>query len=189
MQVNGLKRIFYSTDDHPSARWLFSPGMLFGSKEKWWGNGSERARPHEGIDLIACVSEGGNIFMVDGNTEIPVIQGGRIISVVEDFLGFSIFQAHDIFDSSRRRLCTAYGHTEPLKDVSASMMVGRGDVIAKVSQSGNRQSIVPAHLHITTAWIPDQMLDEGLDWGMFNSSEDVAMINPLDFIISSYVIM
>jgi hypothetical protein len=32
-------------------KWIFEPGMLFGSTVMWWTDSGRRKHPHEGLDL------------------------------------------------------------------------------------------------------------------------------------------
>ncbi|MFC2059620.1 hypothetical protein ACFLTZ_00815 [Chloroflexota bacterium] len=49
----------------------------------------KRARPHEGLDLCVYRTEKGDIRYLDEKTKVPVILKGRIVKVVDDFLGES----------------------------------------------------------------------------------------------------
>jgi hypothetical protein len=52
-------------------RWAFHPGMLFGAREKWWGDWGRCPRPHEGIDLVLYTNEPGHLLELDESARIP----------------------------------------------------------------------------------------------------------------------
>ena len=78
-------------------QWIFLPGMLFNSGEKWWGDQGRRATPHEGLDLCSFAEIDGNIKNLDPHTKIPAAFAGEIVKIDPDFLGpIHIYQPWDI---------------------------------------------------------------------------------------------
>lgn len=164
-------------------QWLFHPGMLYGAAEKWWGDGSLRPVPHEGLDFCLYEDYGGEPVFLPGEARIPVMYGGRIIKVFDDFLGTSIAVEHSVIDGGRT-LLSIYGHTRPVGDLSVGREVKEGEVIAVVAVPPRRRTPVRPHLHISLlrggAVLPDQ-----LDWTRIRTSTP-GMVNPLDVLDGPY---
>ena len=57
---------------------LHEPGMEFGAPNGWWGQRKPRPHPHEGIDVV---------FMPAGQLAFDVIEAGRVLAIIDDFLG------------------------------------------------------------------------------------------------------
>ncbi|MFO7930432.1 MAG: hypothetical protein R6U97_03410, partial [Desulfosalsimonas sp.] len=57
---------------------LFFPGMLFASRQKWWADGGLRPGFHEGLDL--CFFEGaeGCRFRLDETARVPAAFDSRV---------------------------------------------------------------------------------------------------------------
>ena len=45
--------------------WIFCPGMLFRSGQKWWGDREKRGSDHEGLDLSIYRNDEGDILRLD----------------------------------------------------------------------------------------------------------------------------
>jgi murein DD-endopeptidase MepM/ murein hydrolase activator NlpD len=159
-------------------RWRFQPGMLFNSRETWWGDKNPRATPHEGLDLCCFEDRDGKIKNLAKEINLPAAFAGEIIKIGRDFLGQSIFISHEIFSEDRRQLCSAYGHTKPRANLSVGLQVAAGEIIAVVSFSG-RKSAVPPHLHLTFAWIPVPIDPERLNWPNLGRAPAITLIDPL----------
>ena len=80
---------------YPPGAWLIEPGQGFGSDRKWWAHGGPRTEAHNGLDLRAYEPRGGELIYVDGSVRVPAALGGKIVNIFKDFLGFSLFVAHD----------------------------------------------------------------------------------------------
>lgn len=160
-------------------KWIFHPGMLFNSFEKWWGDKKRRPTAHEGIDLCCFEDSSGMIKKVDKNTKIPAAFSGKIVKIIDDFLGKSIYITHDIFDDSGRQFYTAYGHTNPFDSIEINKNVKAGEIVGLVSGfPGKKASILP-HLHITFAWIPVSIHIDDLNWNTLANDGRIKLIDPL----------
>ena len=180
----GLQKIFYSLADFPDLEWMFYPGMLFASFEKWWNQGSLRSCAHEGIDMLACMDQEGKILKVDKNTEIPAVFGGQVIRVLKDFLGMSVFLMHNIFDERNRKLCTVYGHTDPDAGLLEGEIVKSGDIIGRIAAVNRNKRLVPPHLHLTVAWIPAEV--SRLNWEIIGCCDAITLVDPLRILTCKY---
>ncbi len=169
--------------------WLFHPGMLFQSRQQWWGNEKPRSNPHEGLDLCWFKDVGGNRQSLDNTTAIPTPFPGTVVKISRDFLGQSIFVAHDIVPEQGRRLYTALGHTTPRAGLAVGQTVLEGEIIATVSAPANRKTAVPPHLHITLALIPDSIPATQLTWDNLGVEPTITLLDPLDVFPTTSVIL
>ena len=160
--------------------WLFHPGMLFQARQQWWGLEQSRSTPHEGLDLCWFEDVAGNRLALDQTTVIPAPSAGTVVKISRDFLGQSIFLAHDIEPMPGRRLYTALGHTNPVESLAEGQTVSEAEIIASISTPVNRKTTVPPHLHLTLAIIPDPVAREQLTWNYLGSGTEILLINPLD---------
>ncbi|NVM22508.1 MAG: hypothetical protein HWN68_12100 [Desulfobacterales bacterium] len=80
VRCNGLDELGFE-------EWLFHPGMLFGALDRWWADGGNRAKPHEGLDLCLYRGLGGHNRSLDERTKIPLTYDGEIVKIDDDFLG------------------------------------------------------------------------------------------------------
>jgi hypothetical protein len=159
--------------------WLFHPGMLFQSRQQWWGDEKPRSNSHEGLDLCWFEDVSGNRQSLDHTTAIPAPFPGTIAKISRDFLGQSIFVAHDLFPEPDRRLYTAFGHTSPRSGLAVEQKVAEGEILATVSAPANRKTTVEPHLHITLALIPDSMPATQLTWNNLGTEPTIILLDPL----------
>lgn len=169
--------------------WLFSPGMLFGSSEKWWGDRGTRGVPHEGCDLCFYRSSAGPIMTLEPGTQIPVLYDGQIVQIVGDFIGRTIFVRHPRHEENDWELYTLYGHVKPKEGLSPGMHIQAGDTIGGISAPREGKSAPPAHLHLSAALIVKGFPPAGLDWNVFGSPEKAFFIDPIPLIECTYAIM
>lgn len=159
-------------------KWLFLPGMLFNSLEKWWGDHGSRLTPHEGLDLCRFQEVSGNQRTLDRHTKIPAAFAGEIVKIHRDFLGQSIFIRHEIFDGRGRSLYSAYGHTKP-RNIEVGSQVAEGAALATISDPASRKLAVPPHVHLTFAWLPSNIDIKDLNWDNIGKNSDITLIDPL----------
>jgi len=53
--------------------WVFCPGMLFNSTDKWWGDHGKRDKPHEGLDLCLYKDREDTILRLGEKAKVPAI--------------------------------------------------------------------------------------------------------------------
>jgi hypothetical protein len=165
-------------------RWVFYPGMLFNSLDKWWGDKKERKTPHEGIDLCYFKEKNGKISRLHKDIKIPGTFSGSIVKIDDDFLGKSIFLGHNVFSKYQRQLYTVYGHTEPLDSIKAMKEIEAGEIIATIAACHREGIDIHPHLHITFAWVPASINVDHLNWQTLTSNPEIMLIDPL-LILSS----
>jgi len=77
-------------------RWLFHPGMLYGSKDKWWTDG-ERRTAHEGLDFFTYEdSETGATQEIQSGVAVRPMLPGTVIAIFPDFMSRTVVVAHDV---------------------------------------------------------------------------------------------
>lgn len=160
-------------------RWVFEAGMLFLSESKWWGEKGHRGHRHNGLDLRLYENHDGILETISEGTKIPLIYEGRIVRIIEDFLGYTIFAAHEIFDKGAQ-LFTIYGHVQPATDVLIDRFASEGKVVANLA--GTKNMKVPAHLHLSLAFIPKTIRVESLTWQTLDEFENIIFLDPRDII-------
>ena len=156
--------------------WIFCPGMLFRSGQKWWGDRGYRESAHEGLDLLTYRNNKGDVLRLDEKTELPAIYDGTVIKIIDDFIGKSIFVEHG------GGFFTAFSHITPLKGIEEGTKMNEGDIIATITEISDPESRIAPHLHITAGWLSDELDYETLDWDMIGDSRMISLVNPLDII-------
>jgi hypothetical protein len=158
--------------------WEFLPGMRFGERNAWWREGAPRDAPHEGLDLAAFRARGGRSVPLEPGTLIPVLWAGTVAAVVPDFLGRSVFVAHDCRDAGGRRLHSVYGHLDPRPGLESGCALCEGEEVGVIADPAARTSSVPSHLHVTVAWIAAGA-SETIDWRTLRDSAKTLLTDPL----------
>jgi hypothetical protein len=170
-------------------QWVFFPGMLFHSDDKWWGDWGTRKRPHEGLDICFYQGRDGKIFNLASTAKIPVIYEGTVVCLLDDYIGKSLFILHDIYDGNQNQLCSVYGHTDPCDSIRVSSVVGEGDIIATISDVQRKGVGMSSHLHLSLAWIPKSYEHQHLNWDKLSGQAELILFDPLDFIGFNYKIL
>ena len=137
------------------AAWEFLPGMRFFERAAWWRDGAERGGAHEGLDICFYRTGDGRRLNLGAGARVPVIYPGAVVSVVDDFLGVSLFVAHDRRDCLGRQLHTIYGHIRPRPGLAPGSILGDGDAVGTIADTSGKRNTVPPHLHLTLALIRD----------------------------------
>jgi hypothetical protein len=172
VQLNHLEQV---------ARFLFLPGMLFNDTRQWWGT-KERQHPHEGIDIYLIQSDKAGVSNILPQMLIPSFLPGQPVHFHRDFLGETLYIRHPEISREGAVLHTLYGHGQFNINLSAPSSITQGDILGTISQPP-ATSVVPAHLHISCAWIKeDQPIDE-LDWKYMAANRNVHFIDPLPFLL------
>jgi peptidase M23-like protein len=178
-----------SLDEKGFDKWVFYPGMLFDSPEKWWGTAGSRSRPHEGLDICFFLDKKGRILRLDKTANVTAIYGGEIVKVEEDYLGKSVYVRHETYDDRSRQLYTVYGHLAPYKGIGQGCRVKEGDIIAKIADGGKKNAPMFAHLHISIVWIPQSFSCEDLNWDVIGGADMTVLMNPLEMFPDNFKII
>ena len=169
--------------------WVFCPGMLFNSIDKWWGDQGKRDTLHEGLDLCLYKDREDTILRLGEKTKVPVIYDGIVVGIIDDFLGESVIIEHLISDGHYNRLCTIYGHTIPEDNLCVGKVVKQGDVIATLADSSTFKIKIFPHLHISLGWTSKEISYDRLDWGNIGAPNTLTMLDPLQCIDWHYLIL
>jgi len=178
-----------SLDELGFKEWLFHPTMLFGSYGKWWGDLGKRNRPHEGLDLCVYRTEKGDIRYLDAKTKVPVIFEGQVVRVGDDFLGQSVFVSHVAHGDDGSQLYTIYAHIKPGSHMQPGERLSEGDIIGTIADAKRNGGVIPLHLHVSVAWIPNTVSSQELDWQIVGDLGRVVFLDPLRVIDCPYSIL
>ena len=190
---------------------LFQPGMLFNDTLQWWRSRNRqqlsldfcrirhekkavlRPRPHEGIDI--CLLQRRHLLpeRIRPQMLIPSLLSGQLVHFHSDFLGQTLYIRHDQRQREGAVLHTLYGHVAaitgpnttgelPGAGKSCSSFLDRGQVVGTISSPPATCS-VPAHLHISCAWIREEQPVDELNWDNMVANANVFFIDPLPFLI------
>ena len=169
--------------------WAFYPGMLFHSTDKWWGDRGKRGKPHEGLDLGLYMDRKDRILRLGEKAKIPVMYDGKVVRVVDDFLGKSVIIEHLFSNHDNNRLCTIYGHTIPEDHLHVGNIVKAGDVIATLADSTRSKTNIFPHLHISLGWASKAISYDRLDWKNIGPPNALTLLDPLQVIDGHYLIL
>jgi hypothetical protein len=161
------------------AAWEFLPGMRFDERAAWWRGGSDRGGGHEGLDICWYRTADGQRQSLGAGARVPVICAGEVVSVVDDFLGASVFVAHARCDGRGRRLHSVYGHIDPRPGLAPGSLLDEQDVVGTIAATSGRKSLAPPHLHLTLALIDREGGPERLDWNALRDRSRVLLLDPV----------
>ncbi len=172
------------------AHFLFLPGMLFHDTLQWWGS-RPRLHPHEGMDIYLMQDREARAITVLPQMLIPAMLSGELVHFHRDFLGETIYIRHPEMRQKNAVLHTLYGHISPAGSVlgvqtstglTCPSFINKGQIVGTISPPPETSS-VPAHLHISCAWIDaDQQLQE-LSWEKMSVGSNIVFIDPLPFLL------
>jgi hypothetical protein len=158
----------------------FYPGMLFGSRDKWWPDTGLRPTAHEGIDICYYTDGAGRDQRFSPRIAVPVMASGRTFAVCRDFLGHSVCIDHGV--DNFHRFLSVYAHIVLHRQVSIGQTVQAGDVVGTVADTTGRKNRMPAHVHLSLMRIPQTMQGDMLDWKYICSSDQVELVDPLSML-------
>ena len=167
----------YSMDDLD--RWLFCPGMVHGSIQKWWGDRGLRTAPHEGVDFCLFTDKGGAVHHLTGKSRIPALYTGAVVSIVPDFLGKTVIME---VAGGEKKVLLLYGHLTPDKTVSVGSEVLSGEALGLVSPPQPATTGLLPHVHVTVAEVHGQVDYGCLDWSSIGAMKSLVFLDPLEFI-------
>lgn len=156
---------------------LFHPGMLFGSRERWWGNPAPRPTPHEGLDLWLWEDDAGEPSILPDAFRVPTPLPGVVARLLPDFLGQTVCLRHEV-KQGEACLYSLLGHLRPRDDLREGSRVAAGDLLGTLA-SPPKPTRVPPHLHLTLAFLPPAREAELLDWGLLGRHPAVRLVDPL----------
>jgi hypothetical protein len=162
---------------HSFKEWIFYPGMLFNSRDKWWDSG-KRDNPHEGMDLCYYKDRHDRICNLNRDTKIPAAFDGMIAGIIDDFLGKSIIIEHNT-SGQIRSFCTIFGHVIPENGIAAGSLVKEGEVVASLSGTGKSKAKLLPHLHVSIGHRSKGSLHSELNWENISDPEIFTLMDPI----------
>jgi Peptidase family M23 len=168
-RVNGLKE---------GTQWLFYPGMLQESFDKWWANFGRRPAAHEGIDICYFRQEKKMTHLAD-SLLIPAMEDGIVLNQCDDFLGQSLVISHDGFNHFSQRVVFVYSHLAVEKEIVPGGRVEKGQIIARVFDTGKIGSKLLPHLHLSCVELMEKTPLKDLNWHLFSNRDKIHLINPV----------
>lgn len=190
---------------------ILNPGMLFNDTLQWWGPKNDhcrehhvdipalRPRPHEGIDICLMQHFDKSLSSVLPQMLIPAILPGNLVHFHRDYLGETLYIQHPDIKKEGAVLHTLYGHTASVlcdhtstagnisreqfsANHSCPSSINKGQIVGTISSPPEACS-VPAHLHISCAWIREEQQVEELNWENMATNNNVFFIDPLPFLV------
>jgi hypothetical protein len=162
---------------YPITHFLFLAGMLFNDDRLWWGGKKTRPHRHEGIDIYLMQDINKQLANVAAHMLVPAVLPGQPVHFHRDFLGETIYIQHPEIRQDNAILHTLYGHVSSLAGFTP---IHKGQPAGKISLP---ETTVPAHLHISCAWIrDDQQMDE-LNWNTIARNDNIVFIDPFPFLL------
>ena len=177
-------------DKNTFGRWLFYPGMLFGSLESWWGTGKKRKSYHEGVDFCHYLDTASMVKLIPSQIKIPVMYDGiiRLISD-DDYLGQTIYVSHPQYWSETGQvLNTIYAHASPFKNIKPGSIIKAGKVVSQVIDFEKAGAKMLRHVHLTMAMISTQSPASSLKWENMARLQEIQLIAPLGYADCQYSI-
>ncbi|MGD9353069.1 MAG: M23 family metallopeptidase [Desulfobacterales bacterium] len=175
IEENGLDRNGFDS-------WLFCPGMLFSSPEKWWGDHGRRDFPHEGIDLCLYRDHYGRTLRLDEKSRIPVMHDGVVRAIFTDYLGKAVIIEHETPESGNGRFLSVYAHTKPRANVKIGVKVKAGDIIATIADTSRSKANIIPHLHFSLGLPSPSLSFDPFVWNLMRNPDLITLLDPLEVI-------
>jgi len=169
--------------------WVFCPGMLFNSRETWWGGRGRRDKPHEGLDLCLYRDREDRIHPLDEKTKIPVMYKGIVVRVLDDFLGMSVIVEHAVPGVDRGIFFTIYWHLSLKGNLQTGNIMNEGEIIGILADTSTSKANILPHLHITLGLASKKISYEVLTWKSIGAGNELKLLDPLQVFDSDYVKM
>ncbi|MFO8032573.1 MAG: hypothetical protein R6U22_08520 [Desulfohalobiaceae bacterium] len=168
------------------AYWILHPGMLFNSTRKWWGDLGRRGFAHEGLDLCRFKTRSGQVRLITPEMAFPAILSGTVALIINDLLAQTIFIRHGAHNSASGCLFTIFAHASALPGVVQEQQIKQGAPLCTVPCLEKDIPGMQAHLHLSLAWIPEQMPLQELSWKLLNHRQGLTLQDPLSWMHCQY---
>ncbi|MCF6246870.1 MAG: hypothetical protein L3J69_05860 [Desulfobacula sp.] len=176
--LNTLSRINDLGKGNP-VQWHFHCGMLFLTKDKWWGDFKVRNCVHEGIDITYYKTAPGKWQQLNETIMVPAMESGIVLNICDDFLGKTIIiQPFLPVINSEVRILFVYAHIEPMNDIQKDSIVFQGSCLATLSHTKKNPQL-PPHLHLSCFEVPKSIRAKDLNWNLFSKPDVVRLIHPV----------
>lgn len=166
-------------DSGENNAWMFHPGMLFYSMDKWWGDYRFRATRHEGIDICYYGASGSpRLRGIRAGSLVPAMADGEVLHICNDFLGQTIIIRHQEAGDTPWPVVICYAHILPEQSLRIGDTVKKEALVARVIDTV-KNPLLPPHLHISCFEILSDILPSKWDWSLFTDNSKVRMISPV----------
>jgi hypothetical protein len=178
LSSDSLKELPLNSTNTFKVQWLFHCGMLFSSRDKWWGDFKYRQSTHEGIDITFYRLPDNKIHCFDDSIRVPAMDDGIIVNICDDFLARTLVVKYTKISASNTQIFFAYAHIIPKKDLKSGHKIKKNEVIATICKNSKNPQL-PPHLHFSCFEVPKDISPEYLNWDFFSKSSDINLINPV----------
>ena len=161
-------------------RWSFQPGMLFQDNVCWW-KPARRTRPHEGVDLCGYHAGIGVRARKVGTDLVPSLYDGVVVQIDDDFLGKTVWMAHESIRNDKLILFSGLGHITPQETLTENAAIGQGEAVGRIAPR-KKDSLLAMHLHCSVFWAPPYLQVERLSWQDLPTSKVIRLFDPLAII-------
>ncbi|MCG8564339.1 MAG: hypothetical protein MI747_04570 [Desulfobacterales bacterium] len=162
-------------------QWLFYPGMLQDSPDKWWDDWKFRHALHEGVDICFYRRSAGELLTLGPNARIPALCQGIIRNICPDFLGHSLIIEPTDTLTLPRRIIWVYSHQTSMPGLAPGDGVEKGQIISRIFDTRKKKSKLLSHLHLSCIEISREIPFGDLNWNLFPRRDQVNLINPMFF--------
>jgi hypothetical protein len=159
--------------------------MLYGATHTWWGRRRPRQQPHEGLDVSLYSDRLGRLNRLDEKIRIPAAATGKVLNIIDDFLGKSIIIADLSGNPDGSALLFIYGHTDPVSGIGIGDTVDEGQMIATIAAIRRNES-VPPHLHLSIGRLSGRIAFQELTWEIMGYPHALTLYDPMQVMIWNY---
>jgi hypothetical protein len=170
--LNRLERLDFD-------RFVFFPGMLFLTFDTWWSGSGMRKTAHEGLDICFFVNSRQERYRLDESVNVPVMYEGRIVHVMDDFLGQTLVVQHILEGLDKGPLLVFYAHIRPDPRLQIGDVIESGTAIGTIADASRISSPLMSHLHLSLAWEFLLPPVDTLSWEILNQVNRSVYIDPL----------
>ena len=179
--VNGLSPDTGGTGD-TGIDWLFYPGMLQDSPDKWWADFGRRHAVHEGID-ICFYRDNNQIAALPPGSRVPAMFDGTLLNVADDLLGRTMVISYTppgfpLSGFGGKNLVMVYSHLDVDRDLVPGTGISRDRIIGRTFDTRTKKSKLLSHIHLSCMIVPETP-HEDLNWSLFPDRKQVEYINPV----------
>lgn len=184
MKTRFTKMLIEANSLHPDhfRSWVFYPGMLFNSPDKWWGDLGRRDFKHEGIDFCFYRNESGHILRLNPNTRLPAMRDGTVKTLFNDYLGRAVVIEHGSETGQAGCSLSVYAHTTPLAHIKPGCLVSEGDIIGTIADTSHSKAKIPPHLHFTLGDSSAKLVYDQFVWNHMRDGRRFVLRNPISVI-------
>ncbi len=172
-----------ASSDKAKITWVFYPGMLQDSPDKWWADFGRRHATHEGID-ICFFRNNSRIPALPPGVSVPAMFDGTVVNVADDLLGKSIVVSYNPpgfkpSGGNGKNIVMVYSHLEVDGGLTPGTRISRGQIIARTFDTRIKKSKLLSHIHLSCIIVPEGMPPKALNWSLFPDRKQVEYINPI----------